>query len=228
MRIRTAGLCDRYLWLILIFLGSISNAAAQETYSWNAVFADYSIDSVQRFRLETHYRTKEIWGGQQQFILRPSYERKVNKYVNLSGGYSFLNTEKQSVFLAEHNIWQQVFYLLPIKKSKLFGWLRVEERWIENTASAFDYGGRIRFRLGWRTPILKGNKALEFMSFNEVFMKTKDFFPNQFNQNWTFIGFRAALTPKATLVTGYQRIHQAKASNIIEKNLWSSILFVRF
>ena len=57
----------------LFFLSSVSLVSAQETYTWNAVFADYQIDSVQGVRLETHYRTKDFWGGQQQFILRPSY-----------------------------------------------------------------------------------------------------------------------------------------------------------
>jgi hypothetical protein len=68
---------------------------------------------------------------------------------------------------------------------------------------------------------------LEFMAFNEIFMLTKDFFPPHFYQNWTFLGFRAVLSPKATLVSGYQRIHQDKQGAILEKNLWSSILFIR-
>ena len=96
----------------LFFLSSASLVSAQETYTWNAVFADYQIDSVQGIRLETHYRTKDFWGGQQQFILRPSYVRKLNNQITLSGGYSFLNTEKQAVFLEEHNLWQQVFSCL--------------------------------------------------------------------------------------------------------------------
>jgi hypothetical protein len=35
------------------------------------------------------------------------------------------------------------------------------------------------------------------------------------------------LTPKTTLVSGYQRIHQDKQGSVLEKNLWSSILFIR-
>ena len=65
------------------------------------------------------------------------------------------------------------------------------------------------------------------MIFNEVFMLTKSLFPHTFNQNWTFVGFRAVLTPKATLESGYQRIHQDKQGSVLEKNLWSSILFIR-
>ena len=104
----------------LFFLSSVSLVSAQETYTWNAVFAEYQIDSVQGVRLETHYRTKDFWGGQQQFILRPSYVRKLHTQITLSGGYSFLNTEKQAVFLEEHNVWQQVFYTIPLEKSTFF------------------------------------------------------------------------------------------------------------
>lgn len=211
----------------LFFMSSTSVVSGQETYTWNAVFADYQLDSVQGIRLETHYRTKDVFGGQQQFILRPSYVRKINSQLTLSGGYSFLNTEKQAVFLKEHNVWQQIFYTIPLKKSTFFGWLRAEERWVENTASEFDFGGRFRVRFGWRKPILGLGKKLEFMAFNEVFMFTKNLFPHTFNQNWTFLGFRALLSPKATLVSGYQRIHQDKQGAILEKNLWSSILFIR-
>ena len=212
---------------VLFFLSSTSVASAQETYTWNAVFADYQLDSVQSIRLETHYRTKDIFGGQQQFILRPSYVRKINSQLTLSGGYSFLNTEKQAVFLEEHNVWQQIFYTIPLEKSTFFGWLRAEERWVEKTASEFDFGGRLRFRFGWRKPVLGLGKKFEFMAFNEVFMFTKNLFPHTFNQNWTFLGFRAVLSPKATLMSGYQRIHQDKQGAILEKNLWSSILFIR-
>ena len=119
----------------LFFMSSTSVVSGQETYTWNAVFADYQLDSVQGIRLETHYRTKDVFGGQQQFILRPSYVRKINSQLTLSGGYSFLNTEKQAVFLKEHNVWQQVFYTIPLKKSTFFGWLRAEERLVENTTS---------------------------------------------------------------------------------------------
>ena len=115
----------------LLFLSSASLVSAQDTFTWNAVFADYQIDSVQGIRLETHYRTKDFWGGQQQFILRPSYVRKLNNQITLSGGYSFLNTEIASGLFGRaqsvaagflyHSLQEKHFFWLDKGRAKVDG-----------------------------------------------------------------------------------------------------------
>ncbi|CAI8181887.1 MAG: Uncharacterised protein [SAR116 cluster bacterium] len=202
--------------------------AQETTQTWKAVFTDLALDSVSSIRLETHYRTFDFFGERAQYIIRPSYTKKINPYIRLSAGYSFLGTTKGELSLDEHNIWEQIFYNIPLRKAIFFGWLRAEQRLMEQSSNEFTRGGRIRFRMGVRYPLAAlthGN--LELMVFNEVFMITERSLPTTFNQNWNFFGFRIPLAPKTVLATGYQRITAGSGAEAVQKNLWSSILFVR-
>ncbi len=206
----------------------VSAQEATQTQTWKAVFTDLALDSVSSIRLETHYRTFDFFGSRAQYIIRPSYTKKINPYIKLSAGYSYLGNTKGEQTLSEHNIWEQIFYSIPLRKAIVFGWLRAEQRLMETPASDFEYGGRIRFRLGLRYPLASlAHGKVDFMMFNEVFLLTEGSLPTTFNQNWNFFGFRIPLATKTVLATGYQRITAGNGAATVQKNLWSSILFVR-
>ena len=206
----------------------VSAQEATQTQTWKAVFTDLALDSVSSIRLETHYRTFDFFGSRAQYIIRPSYTKKIHPWISLSGGYSYLGNTKAGNTLDEHNLWEQVFFAIPYKKATFFGWLRVEQRLMEQMGSEFAYGARARFRMGLRYPLAAlVHGKVDFMIFNEVFLLTEGSLPTTFNQNWTFFGFRIPLAPKAILVSGYQRITAGNGAAAVQKNLWSSILFVR-
>jgi len=217
-------------FLLLAFNFLIQNSTAQEQLqqnTWTAVFADYELDSVSNVRLEVHYRTRDFFGGLEQTIIRPSFVRKLNKQISLSGGYSFLGNVIAGETLTENNLWEQVFYSIPLQKTTFFGWIRAEQRWMENTIGDINYEGRLQFRIGVRQPLFNlKNESVEFMAFDELFMITKDLLPHTFNQNWAFIGLRTRLAPNTVLVSGYQRNTLAKGDNRVHINIWSSILLI--
>jgi hypothetical protein len=217
-----------FLLLSFSFLIQISIAQEQlQQNTWTAVFADYKLDSLSSVRLELHYRTRDFFGGLEQTIVRPSYVRKINKWISLSGGYSYLGNVIAGKTLTENNLWEQVFFSVPLQNTAFFGWIRAEQRWMENTIGDINYAGRLRFRMGVRHPLFNlKNESVELIVFDELFMITKDLLPHTFNQNWTFIGFRARLVANAVLVSGYQRNTLAKCDNRVHINIWSSILFI--
>ena len=128
----------------------------------------------------------------------------------------------------ENNLWQQFSFLLPIKRSRYFGWIRLEQRW-QSKNNENSYGVRIRFRTGFQFPLGKGKKTFspQLVVFNEVFLHLKDNFPYEFNQNWTFFGFQQKINNKLRLLTGFQRNTIAKGNTFLHKNIWSSLLFYK-
>ena len=92
----------------------------------------------------------------------------------------------------------------------------MEQRWIKKPITSDnkfyslkynrEYNTRIRFRAGFEFPLVDNvTKDLNFIVFNEVFMILESIYPYNFNQNWTFFGFKKRLNSKAVLLSGFQR-----------------------
>jgi hypothetical protein len=68
-----------------------------------------------------------------------------------------------------------------------------------------------------------------FVFYNEVFvlMNSKGI-PNQFNQNWTFLGLKLELNKQITLNTGFQKNTISKSGgNFLINRLWNTTLFYK-
>ena len=114
----------------------------------------------------------------------------------------------------------------------------MEQRWIKKPITSDnkfyslkysnDYNTRIRFRAGFEIILVDNvTKNLNFIVFNEVFMILKNVYPYNFNQNWTFFGFKKRLSTKAVLISGFQRNSIFRGGDYLHKNIWSSILFYK-
>jgi hypothetical protein len=216
-------------FLFLLFFGQSFGQEIQ-TNAWNALFTDYSLSENETIRLETHYRTKDFYSLEDQYLIRPSYTRKINKNVSLSFGVTHLSTQKDNGAVKENNLWQQFGFSFPIKKFKYFGWIRLEERWQKKPLVATtDYGARVRFRTGFEYPLggKDSTSSTSLLAFNEVFMFAKNGFPVSFNQNWTFIGFQKKISNSLRLITGYQRNTIQSGTGFVEKNIWSTLVFLK-
>lgn len=213
------------LFLLLFSLPMISLWGQEiQSNAWNAWFTDYSLTSSTTLRLETHYRTRDFYTTRDQILIRPSISFKVAPSASLTGGITHITTNSGNGNTIENNLWQQFGFSFPVQKVKFLGWIRAEQRWINPTNAAQNFAHRIRFRTGFGVPLSLVPNT-EFIAFNEVFMIFKKGFPYSFNQNWTFMGVRKKISPRATLLTGFQRISVNGASNYIHKNVWATFLF---
>jgi len=58
-------------------------------------------------------------------------------------------------------------------------------------------------------------------------MFAKNGLPVSFNQNWTFIGFQKKISNSLRLITGYQRNTIQSGTGFVEKNIWSTLVFLK-
>ena len=227
-----------------MFVSVFSNGQEIEHNAWNATFFDFSLSSSETIRpdfirLELHNRTKSFYNINDQILIRPAYNLKVNPHSNISIGYTYISTNQNQGRINENNLWQQYNFSFPINRIKYLGWIRLEQRWIKKPITSDDkfyslrysndYNTRIRFRAGFEFPLIDDptNKNLKFIVFNEVFMLVEKFYPYNFNQNWTFFGFKKRFNKKAVFISGFQRNSIFRGGDYLHKNIWSSILFYK-
>lgn len=212
--------------LLGLFLGTIGwqqiHAQESQQYNgWNALFTSYSLTSSSSILLETHYRTKEFYGIQDQILIRPSFSKKISKNATLTAGYTYLNNGVGEARVTENNLWEQLSARYPITtKVTIFSWIRAEHRWIDT--GSVHFSTRIRFRNGFTIPLYQG---LRLVAYNETFLNFSNSFPALFNQNWSYLGFSKQLNSNLRLQTGYQRASVNKAAGVLAKNIWFTILF---
>ena len=214
--------------LITMFYFQIKAQERQDN-AWKALFSDYTLTSSKTIRLESHVRTKKFFAEKDQYLIRPSIIFKLNQYSNFSSGVSFLSTNVSGGRLIENNIWQQFSFSFPVKQSKYFGWVRLEQRWKKRKNISKEFGSRIRFRTGFQLPLTSETSSLSssFIVFNEVFLLIEKSFPYQYNQNWTFFGFQQKISNKLNLLSGFQRNSILKENSFLHKNIWSTVLFYK-
>ncbi len=212
--------------LFFSFVSWKSNAQERQDNAWKALFTDYSLSSSTTLRLETHVRTRQFFSENDQYLVRPSIGFKLGNNSTFTTGYTLISSNTPQHRTLENNLWQQFSFSLAIHRTNYFGWIRLEQRW-QTKNEATNYGARIRFRTGFNFPLGKEGKAFspKLVVFNEVFMLVKDYFPYEFNQNWTFFGFQQNIGKKMRLLTGFQRNTIAKGESYLHKNIWSSLLF---
>ena len=215
---------------ILTFLFTINlNAQDREDNAWKAFFADYSITASKTIRFETHVRTKRFFTENDQYLLRPSIIFKLNENSNFTAGVTFISTNQTSDRIIENNLWQQFNFSYPIKRSRYFGWIRLEQRWQKQGNSPSDFGSRIRFRTGFQFPLTSNTKSTPyFVVFNEVFLNIEKNFPYRYDQNWTFFGFQKRTPSNLLITTGFQRNSISRGNNsFLHKNIWSTLLIYK-
>jgi hypothetical protein len=215
-------------FIMIIFTFWQSNAQEQQNNAWKALFTDYSLTNSRTLRLETHIRTRQFFGENDQYLLRPSVRFELGNNTAFTTGYTLISSNTPKYRTIENNLWQQFSFSLPINRTNYFGWIRLEQRWQSKNKES-NYGARIRFRGGFQFPLGKNKKAFspKLVVFNEVFLLIKNNFPFEFNQNWTFIGFQQKISKKIVLLTGFQRNTIAKGESFLQKNIWSSLIFYK-
>ncbi len=230
---------------IIVFLKfSFSQEYDKVNGIWNATFLDVPLSDKINLRTEIHLRTISYLSIWDQHLFRPQISYKANKNVSWRGGYTYLRNFNKDInadprVRTEHNIWEQVQFTLPLKKSSFSTWIRLEHRFQENlpleknrNLRSFDFSSRIRFRLTYQKLLNQTDAKvpLNLVVYNEIFnLLNRSGIPYKFNQNWTFLGLRIKLNEKLTINSGFQKNTIFKSSEKYLKNrLWNTILFYKF
>jgi len=134
-------------------------------------------------------------------VLRPSIQHKVNSFITVGVGYTFIQNYSYSGFSPpinnrEDNLWQQLFIKQPFHLFTLSHRVRFEERFQDKIVTidghaeitGINYSNRLRYRFIAEVPIFRKPK-ISVMAYDEVFLNfEKSLQAKRLDQNWMFIG----------------------------------------
>ena len=172
------------------------------------------------FSNELHDRHGKVMNVQGIFIERPSIDYLLNKNVEFSVGYSYVNTHSYTPYnlpipKTENNVWEQVILKNDVGKVHFLHRFRQENRWLDKIVTDGDgsrldgkiYGNRFRYRFDLSTDIYKikdSEKAFFFHAFDEFwFTQNKHLLPADFARNWMYLGVGFKFNKSCNIQIGY-------------------------
>lgn len=167
--------------------------------AWYMYNGSHKISDKFSAKTMAHFRFFDMGDDMQQFIGRLGLNYKINKTLNVTLGYAYLDTDRTFGLdkgnFSDHRIYEDLNVKYKIKKFGFAHRFRAEQRFFEGTTGHF-----IRYQLGISYPI---SSEWSTFIYNEVFF---DFDGEAYNQNWLGGGFKYKLNDAVKLKFGYQNI----------------------
>ncbi|SMD31949.1 Protein of unknown function [Reichenbachiella faecimaris] len=205
----------------IILLFSVVDVCGQEVEGelggWFLILNHYSINEKWRVGNELHVRRNYGIKEQEQFLIRPYIDYKLNENAILTAGYTYLKTSQVAqtqlpIAVPENNVWEQLTLNQTYGKLMISHRYRMEHRFIgmpEEDAQG-DYvidGHKFANRFRYRLTVKRDLGDIWFAHlFNEVWIHQDGLKPSSFDRNWLYagVGYRVAKTGNVQL--GY--MHQ--------------------
>ena len=177
--------------------------------------------------LDLHLRSKEDFVNDLSTgIIRPGITYFVHDRLRLTAGYAYVNffpaDDHSGVSQPEHRPWQQVYWQVQGKKSRLVNTIRLEERYRRRIKNADELGDgyQFNFRMRYNTllllPLSSNAFAANTLSFSvndEIMLNFgKQVVNNYFDQNRLLVGFAYHVTARDYLQFGYMNLFQQLAA----------------
>lgn len=223
----------KYLTILFVML-PLSIIYSQESTkhvskSWNTLIINYSLNNNLFLKNEVHLRRTNFLADWNQFVWRPSFHAILNKNIDISIGYAFLNNYRDHYQFVENNISQQVLISQKIGKSSIKHRFRYEQRFIENYVKISDaayqkegvnFRTRFRYRFIWSISLIKlKTKTLKLTAFDEIWLHTGEgIIPKSLQQNWFYTGFSFPILKKTSLSMGYLNSYSSSGTNQYTSN----------
>lgn len=208
----------KLLLLVVLHFNALEVFAQQkETYSDVWFFMGNKLNISEKWSIsnELHIRRTHFLKHWEQLLVRPAVNYKLNKTVDFSIGYSFLQTYPFTSYMKpfpvkEHNVWEQIQLHHKVSIVKFSHRLRFEQRFneqfAEDTAHQYQEDGylfsnRIRYRFTLKIPFAK---KFFFKAFNEIMIRmNKNFRKPDFDRNWLYGGFGYQFSKSGNIQIGY-------------------------
>lgn len=166
--------------------------------TWFQLNTNINITDKFNFFNEIHERTGSFLDDNAQFLIRPSLEYKLEDYLTITLGYTFISNDPFEPYpgdlaTIEHNIWEQLFFHFKKDNFIFYNRLRLENRFQdaieivdgESIISGTNFINRFRARIGLKYKIDK----LYFHIFDEIFINQKDNLTiTGLDRNWIYFG----------------------------------------
>ncbi|MEP2026972.1 MAG: DUF2490 domain-containing protein [Reichenbachiella sp.] len=205
----------------IVLLFSVANVFGQdvkgEVGGWFLMLNHYSINEKWRVGNELHIRRNDWVKEQEQFLIRPYVDYKINKNVILTAGYTYLNTKQIAqtplpIAIPENNVWEQLTLNQTYGKVKISHRYRMEQRFVgipeQNEEGDYEIDGvRQTNRLRYRLTVKRNISDVWFVHlFDEIWIHQDGLKPSSFDRNWLYAGLGINVMKDANIQLGY--MHQ--------------------
>lgn len=184
--------------------------------------------------LEGHYRRSDLGLKWQQLLLRSGVNYQLTKNVQLSGGYTFLQTRPWGTIplpgtTHEHRAYEQITYNRRTWKLDFAHRVRLEQRWMgvlgarRNGPAEIDffrYQNRIRYQARTNIPLKLGDGKNYVGISDEVFFNFgKNVDRNMFDQNRAYVALGRDVGHQTRLEVGFmEQTLQRRGGQVFENN----------
>lgn len=214
-------------WIVLIVSANTVFAQQKQTTHIQQTWLGY----INQTRLSDHWglwldlqlRSKEDFVKDlSTSIIRPGITYFANDRLRFTAGYAFVNffpaDDHSGISQPEHRPWQQVYWTMPGKRSRVVNIIRLEERFrrkikdADELADGYNFNYRVRYNTMLLLPLSKNAFAANTLSVsinNEVMVNFgKQIINNYFDQNRFLLGFAYHVNAKDFLQFGYMNLFQ--------------------
>ncbi len=161
-------------------------------------------------------RFNDSFGERFLLLLRSGVVWHFNNNFKAAGGYAYFKTLAPRYsgrrHIPENRLWQQVTYNIPIRKLNIQNRVRIEERWIDNQDTRFNF--RARYSVNARQELFS-NEKFQFYGVisHEIFFAFGEKTPSShLDQHRTYVGAAWKVNKQATFTAGYLYIWQPQAA----------------
>lgn len=152
-----------------------------------------------------------LGGGPQQMLLRSALLYRLSKDLQGGGGYVYSKTfaygDYPGGITHENRLFEQVQYIIPIRRLQLTQRGRLEQRWSRGATGGTNYTNRARFKLQLEVPLFKaqlGDPGPYAVLYDEAFLSFgRRVVLNVFDQNRLGAGLGFAFSRQAKLEVNY-------------------------
>lgn len=185
---------------LIVFKVQAQNSADEKLGTWYMYNGSHKLSDKYAIKTMAHFRYFELASDFQQEIYRLGINYTFSPKINVTLGYSYVNTDPsykvESPLNGENRIYEDLNIGGAYKKFKLKHRIRLEHRFLDSTTS---HWFRYDFNLSY--PLAKNWNAYVF---NEIFLNID--VDKRFVQNWTGAGVVHKLNNSLQLKMGYFQI----------------------
>ncbi|UKN00656.1 DUF2490 domain-containing protein [Paracrocinitomix mangrovi] len=190
---------------------------------------------------ELHFRRSNVIMDWQQFIVRPSIHYSTKMNLNPGLGYTYVLNfpyleNSKPINVPEHNVWQELVWVLGKKKFQFSQRLRIEERFIgmpteiadnEFVITDYNFSQRLRYKFGVSIQMKKHEK-LFLKTFDEVFFDFgNNSSPAGISQNRVYVGMSWKFIDKCRLAFGVlDQLIIRNPGNLYENNITTEVSLI--
>jgi hypothetical protein len=216
-----------FAWICLTVMAVESVGQQKQTTHIQQAWFGY----VNNARLSDHWglwldlqlRTKEDFVNDlSTAIIRPGISYYANDRLRFTVGYAYANffpaDDHSGVSQPEHRPWQQVYWSVPGKRSRVTNAIRIEERYRRKIKNAdelgdgYNFNFRARYNTMLMLPLSRNAFAPNTLSValnNELMVNFgKQIVNNYFDQNRLLLGFAYHVNQNDYLQFGYMNLFQ--------------------